>query len=91
MSPRGPDQGGTEKSPDGNDWVEVPKDPEWQEDIDEHNIIYSGPGNEIKTSTTLKPTSFGSLLQEFCLKVIHTSSHAYGVTRRRAGGNRAGY
>lgn len=83
-----PDRDGTGRNPDGGDWVKVPKDPEWQEDMDEHDKIYSGPGTEIKKST-LKPTSFGSLLKEFCLKVMDTSSRASGMTRR-AGGSHAG-
>lgn len=86
MSPSKPDRGGSRKNPVDSDWVKVPKDPEWQEDIDEHDKIYSGPGEEAKT---LKPTSIGSLLKEFCLKVMDTSSRASGMTRR-AGGSRAG-
>lgn len=83
-----PDRGGRRKKSDADDWVKVPKDPEWQEDIDEHDKIYSGPGADIKKST-LKSTSFGSLLKEFCAKVMDTSSRASGMTRR-AGGSRAG-
>lgn len=88
MSQNPPDRSGSRKNPVGGDWVKVPKDPEWQEDIDEHDKIYSGPGAEIKKST-LKSTSFGSLLKEFCIKVMDTSSRASGMTRR-AGESRAG-
>lgn len=93
MSQNTPDRSGSGKNPAGDDWVEVPKDPEWQEDIDEHDKIYSGPGAEIKKKSTLKSTSVGSLLKEFCLKVMHTSSRASGMTRRtgeRRAGNSAG-
>jgi hypothetical protein len=89
MSPSSRDRGGSGKDPVGSDWVKVPNDPEWQEDIDEHDKIYSGPGAEVKKTSTMKPTSFGSLLKEFCLKVMDTSSRASGMTRR-AGGIRSG-
>lgn len=88
MSKNSPDRGPSGKNPDSGDWVKVPKDPEWQEDIDEHDQIYSGPGAETKKST-LKSTSFGSLLKEFCIKVMDTSSRASGMTRR-TGDSRAG-
>lgn len=71
------------------DWIKVPKDPEWQEDIDEHDQIYSGPGAETKKPSELKSTSFGSLLKEFCLKIMDTSSRSSGMTRR-VGESRAG-
>lgn len=89
MSRSKPERGYRGNDPVGSDWVEVPKDPEWQEDIDEHDKIYSGPESENSQPTTLKPTSFGSLLKEFCVKVMDTSTRASGMTRR-AGGSRAG-
>lgn len=88
MSQDTPARGGSGENPDSGSWVKVPKDPEWQEDIDEHDKIYSGPGAEVKKSTP-KSTSFGSLLKEFCVKVMDTSSRASGMTRR-AGGSGAG-
>lgn len=83
-----PDRGSSAKDPVGGDWVKVPKDPEWQEDIDEHETIYSGPGADIKQSG-LKSTSIGSLLKEFCVKVMDTSSRSSGMSRR-AGESRTG-
>lgn len=83
-----PKQASSGRNAVGDDWVKVPKDPEWQEDIDEHDKIYSGPGADVKKSA-LKPTSFGSLLKEFCVKIMDTSSRASGMTRR-AGERRAG-
>lgn len=88
MSQNTPTRVGGGRNSDSRDWVKVPEDPEWQEDIDEHDKIYSGPGAEVKRST-LKSTSFGSLLKEFCVKVMDTSSRASGMTRR-AGGSGAG-
>lgn len=83
-----PDRDDIGKKPSSGDWVRVPKDPEWQEDIDESDKIYSGPGSDTK-KTALKSTSFGSLLKEFCAKVMDTSSRASRMTRR-AGGSGAG-
>lgn len=88
MSQNAPNRASSGRDPKGGDWVKVPKDPEWQEDIDEHDKIYSGPDADIKKST-LKPTAFGSLLKEFCVKIMDTSSRASGMTRR-AGESRAG-
>lgn len=81
------DDGGKRTSSD--DWVKVPRDPEWHEDVDENDKIYSGPGAETTKTSPLKSTSFGSLLKEFCAKVMDTSSRASGMTRR-AGGSGSG-
>ncbi|KAI3396422.1 hypothetical protein diail_12142 [Diaporthe ilicicola] len=86
QSTSGKDDGG--KKPSSGDWVKVPKDPEWQEDIDESDKICSGPEADTK-KPQLKSTSFGSLLREFCVKVMDTSSRASGMTRR-AGESSAG-
>ncbi|ROW15389.1 hypothetical protein VPNG_02221 [Cytospora leucostoma] len=56
------------------DWVKVPRDLEWKEDLVEESTN-SLPSQSAATSETeLKSTSVGSLLKEFCLKVVNTSS-----------------
>ncbi|KUI71710.1 hypothetical protein VM1G_11738 [Cytospora mali] len=71
------------------DWVEISRDDEWQEDIlaEEGSHANSSQPSPEGDNMQLKSSSVVSLLKEFCLKAINTSSSGVG---RRAGGSGAG-
>lgn len=69
------------------DWVKVPRDLEWKEDLVEESKNLDPTQSAVTNEMELKSTTIGSLFKEFCLKVINTSSSGVG---RRAGGPGAG-